>query len=548
MPVCGNRRVILRPYQTNLYNDIQSSWRVGQKNVCAVAPTGSGKTVIFSEVIRNTNAPSVAIAHRQELVVQISKALAIQGVYHGIVGPKNVIKAACGVHVEETGRSYYIPDSPVKVAGVDTLIRRKKNLSQWSRGVKLWVMDEAHHILNDNKWGKAVEMFPRANGLGVTATPLRTDKRGLSRETDGVFDTLVQGPEMRTLIDQGFLADYRIFAPPSDFRRENVEVSQTTGDFKPLSLVNEIKKSSIMGDVVSHYKRYAPGKLGVTFAPSVDVAKQICNDFIRAGVTAEVVHAGSNDAERIGALRRFKQRKTMQLVNCDLFGEGFDLPAIECVSMARATESYGLFVQQFGRGLRPMEGKTHGILIDHVGNVMRHGLPDTPRQWTLDRGEKRSSSKKTTVKTCPKCTAVFDRVFRECPYCGFYPEPTDRTAPEFVDGDLTELTPETLAKMRRDVQRIDMPAEDYQRWLLRDRHVPPINAKRNTNIHVRNQIAQKQLREALALWGGVKRAAGIPDYKSYREFYIKFNIDVLSAQSLKAAEAEELNTKVRSCL
>ena len=393
----------LRPYQQKAKEDIYASWQTRQ-NIVAVLPTGAGKTVLLSNIVNEFNASTCVIAHRQELVSQISLALATQGVRHKLIAPKNVIKNIINLHLFVIGRDYYDPNSKVATAGVDTLIRRVDQLKAWAVTVRLWVIDEAHHLLRENKWGKAVEMFPNAKGLGVTATPLRADGKGLGADNDGVFEDMVVGPNMRELIDMGFLTDYRIFAPPSDMDLSEVTVSKTTGDYNKVKMVKAAKQSHIMGDVVDHYLKLAKGKLGITFAPDVAMATEIAERFNLAGVPAEVVSAKTPDTERAKILKRFKDRELLQLVNVDLFGEGFDLPAIEVVSMARPTASYGLYVQIFGRGLRPMylEGapletteqrlwaiansiKPNAIIIDHVGNVVRHGLPDANREWSLDR-------------------------------------------------------------------------------------------------------------------------------------------------------------------
>lgn len=540
----------LRPYQQKAKEDIYNEWSAGVQNVLYVLPTGGGKTVTMSDIVHEHTGAACAIAHRQELVTQISLALARDGIKHRIIGPKNVVKLAVNIHMVEVGRSYYDPSAKVAVAGVDTLIRREAELKTWLLSVTLWLMDESHHPLQDNKWGKAIEMFPNARGLGVTATPIRADGKGLGRHADGNFDTMVLGPNMRDLIDMGFLTDYRIFAPPSDLDLTDVKISTATGDYNKDGVRKAVRKSHIMGDVVKHYLQIAKGKLGITFATDVETATDIAAQFNAAGVPAEVVSAKTPDADRIAVLRRFKNRELLQLVNVDLFGEGFDLPAIEVVSMARPTQSYSLYAQQFGRALRIMDGKTEALIIDHVGNVIRHGLPDAKRVWSLDRREKRSregASDVIPVKSCPECTGVYERVFPECPFCGFKPVPTVRTGPEVVDGDLCELDAATLAAMRGAVAEVDKDPEQYRAELMAKR-MPQIGQLANVKRHVERQEAQKQLREAIAWWGGYQRAAGRPDAESYRRFWFAFGTDVLSAQALGTKDALKLagriNTKI----
>ncbi len=375
---------------------------------------------------------------------------------------------------------------------------------------------------------------------------MRADGKGLGRHADGVIDQLVVGPGMRELITRGYLTDYRIFAPPSDIDLSTVRVSQTTGDYNRDGLRVAVHRSHIVGDVVAHYGRIARGRLGVTFAVDVETARNISAQYVAAGVPSEVVHAKTPDAERVRVLERFKRRDLLQLVNVDLFGEGFDLPAIEVVSMARPTQSYGLYAQQFGRGLRIMSGKTAAIIIDHVGNVLRHGLPDSLRTWTLDRRERRGRSEALErVRVCPVCTAVYERFYPACPFCGFRPEPVRRDGPEYVDGDLTELDTATLARMRAGIDRIDRDPDEYRAWLAAS-GTPGIAQAANMKRHYENQAAQRTLRDAIALWAGYQRAAGRPDSESYRRFYMQFGIDVLNAQALRAREATALESCVKS--
>ena len=285
---------------------------------------------------------------------------------------------------------------------------------------------------------------------------------------------------------------------------------------------------------------------GITFATDVQTATDIAAQFNAQGVPAAVVSAKTPDAERIAILRRFKRRELLQLVNVDLFGEGFDLPAIEVVSMARPTQSYGLYVQVFGRGLRIMEGKTEAMIIDHVGNVVRHGLPDASRSWSLGRREKRGKSEASDaipVKACPQCTAVYERIYKECPFCGFAPLPMARSGPEWVDGSLIELDAEALAAMRGGVEQIDK-APDVFRAELVAKHIPVIGQLSLVKKHVEKQEAQKSLREAIAWWAGYQRSLNRSDDESYRRFYFMFGVDVLSCQAYGVKDAKALTEKI----
>ena len=535
--------------------------------------TVTHNTATFSDIILKTDAPSCAIAHRQELVGQISTALARNGVRHRIIGPSKVIKMCVNLHMEEMGRSYFDPNSWHAVAGVDTLIRRHDELRSWAPQVKLWVEDEAHHVLTGNKWGKSVLMFPNAKGLGVSATPCRADGQGLGREHGGVFDEMIEGPSMRELIDMGYLTDYRIFTPPSNFLRP--EKIGSSGDFTRDGMRKAATESKIVGDIVEHYLRIAPGKLGVTFVPDLETAREVCAQFNASGVPAEVVSSESTDEERINALRKFKNRQLLQLVNVDLFGEGFDLPAIEVVSFGRPTESLSLYIQQFGRVLRLLlasglmanwermtpearkqvisgSSKPFGIIIDHVGNVERHRLPDARREWTLERRQSgRSGASREGIPpmwTCRECLGSWEKIYSSCLGCGHpRPEPSARSGPEFVDGDLIELDPFVLERMRNEVAAVDLHPEAYRVELSR-KHVPQIGQMAHVKRHVARQEAQAGLRDSLAWWAGYQRAMGRPDSESYRRFYFSFGIDVLSAQALGEKDAISLKSKVDSHL
>lgn len=530
----------LRDYQEEVVSEIYDRWKRGNQNVLVQLATGAGKTVVFSHVIANNPGHSIAIAHRVELISQISLTLGRYKIRHNILTPKANVREIVSIHMSELGCSYYDPQSRCVVAGVDTLLRMPVS-TPWFNQVNLVVQDEGHHPLKDNKWGTAAGLFPNARGLYPTATPLRADGRGLGRWADGIIDSLVVGPSMRDLINEGYLTEYRIFAPPSDLDLSMVPLS-AGGDYSPPKLRSAVHKSHITGDVVAHYLKIAPGKLGVTFAVDIEAATEIAAAFRSAGVPAEVISSKTPDLLRASIMQRFRKREIMQLVNVDLLGEGVDVPAIEVISMARPTQSYSLYSQQFGRSLRPMEGKSHAIIIDHVNNVMRHGLPDAPRSWSLERRDRRSRSGSTTdipVRTClnSNCMYVYERRFRTCPSCGHYNAPAIRSAPEYVDGDLFELDPEVLAKLRGEIDRIDSAPRIPQ-------HLDRVAQMGLAKKHHNRQISQGELRAAIALWAGHLKTGGIEDPDIYRAFYFKFKTDIATAQTLSTKDANELQKRI----
>ena len=556
----------LRPFQVDLERGCYAAWAAGAVNVMPVAATGSGKTVVLSKLLYDESGASIAIAHRQELVSQIAVALARNGVRHRVVGAKkgsSLVRVITALQVAELGYSFLDPTARCGVGGVDTIIRMNAQ-EPWFRQIRLAVQDEGHHVLKENKWGTVAQMFPNARGLFPTATPLRADGKGLGRHADGITDALVLAPSMRDIINMGYLTDYRIFAPPSDLNLSGVDISAATGDFNQDQVRKAVHKSTVTGDVVKHYLQIAPGKLGVTFAVDVEEAGKIALAFKAQGVPAEVVSAKTPDALRAAILRRFKKREILQLVNVDLFGEGFDLPAIEVVSFARPTQSFALYSQQFGRTLRLMipdnlaahwdtlgdEGRRRaiaqsskpcGIIIDHVNNVVRHKLPDARREWSLDRRDRKAKDKSDAIplRVCVNCLQPYEAIYKKCPYCDYYMAPAGRSLPEFVEGDLTELDAETLAALRGDIARID---GDFYAPQGLDVYAQMGARKR----HAERQEGQRALRNSVAWWAGVEHARGHSESESYRRFYFRFGIDVANAQLLGAREAGELAANVNA--
>ena len=552
-----------RPYQAQFKTDIYAAWNAGHRNVLGVLATRGGKTVTFADIIHEHPGAAVAIAHRQELIGQISLTLARFGVRHRVVAPTKVARFIVQQHMHELGQSYYDPTARASVAGIDTLISpgRQEELKGWAGQQTLWVMDEAHHILKNNKWGRGTEMFPRARGLGVTANTIRADGKGLGKDADGIMDALVTSIGLYELIALGYATPYRVISPAAkDLDLDSVSISGATGDYSRPQLVAMTRRSSVIGDVVKHYLKFAPGKLGITFAPDVETAGDIAKNFNAAGVPAEVISAKTPDSQRISIQEKFKRRDILQMVNVDLFGEGYDVPAIEVVSMARATASFNLFCQQFARGLTVMDGKKEAIILDHVGNCIRfsmgHGMPDSEIVWSLDRRERGTRGVRDPdlipqrMCTNPECLALYEAIHKCCPWCGHYPQPAARTGPQFVDGDLTELDAATLEEMRGRTKGVDTPVNTVHNRLASGgwNGIKLLGAVKNHRVR---QETQAELREAIAWWAGHSKAEGFTDSESYRRFYYKFGIDVLSATVLGKGEAvalaDRINKEIERC-
>lgn len=541
--------MILRPYQQDLKNAIYSSWQNGNRYVLGVLPTGGGKSPIVSDIVldrHNMGSQQVVIAHRTELVSQMAMHVARRGIPHQIIAPKDVVQQVISEQRTLFGKSFVNPRATCSVAAVDTLNARADVLKNWALQQDFWTIDEAHHVLAENKWGRAVTMFPRAYGLGVTATPGRADGMGLGAHSDGVFHDMVLGPSVRQLIEIGAITDYEYVVPQSDFQIDETAITPS-GDFSQNRMAEASKKSRLVGDVVLHYCTYALGKQTIVFAINIEDAKKIVANFEALGISARCVSSKSTDAYRTDSVKRFRNGTLQILVNVDLFGEGFDVPACECVIMARPTASLSVFLQQAGRALRPKEGKLFGIIIDPVSNYKRHRFPDSPRIWTLDRRSKKEKKQKDPeeieLKVCSQCTRVHERSVIACPHCGFIPviAPRERTL-ETVDGDLMLLDRATLERMRQNAD-LESPASVAGRvsFVAGEYAGKAAFARQNERIE-----AQKRLEHAIAVWAGWQRAKGRPDQESYRRFYLTTGVDVITARTLPKIEMEKLTAEIEA--
>ena len=539
-----------RDYQIKDEAAIYAAYAAGAKNVVYQCPTGGGKTPVGAKFVKDRQGVSAVIAHRSELVLQMSMALCLMEVRHRIIASKVVTQFIIREQRREFGRDYYDINGRAAVVAVDTLNARADKLADWARQVGFWVMDECKHLLRENKWGKAVKMFPNAYGLGLDATPNRADGKGIGRHAEGVFDAMVSGPTVSELMEQDYLSRYKIYAPESDFDISSLR-SGGTGDYTRDSMIKETARSHIVGDVVENYFKFANGTRAIVFAVDIESSNQITSQFIAAGVKAVAVNGKSKDRIREEMVRRFRTGELDVLVNVDLFGEGFDVPACETIIGARPTMSLPLYLQMFGRCLRPFDGKPFGIFIDHVGNVKRHGLPDTYREWDLNNRNKQARSKRDPdvmpIAVCPECRLVYEAITNCCPFCGHIAEPAGRSLPEQVDGDLCELSEETLERLRNQVANIHRDGAQLEHGLVLGGKEPHV-AKVIAGHHVTRQAAHVNLHNTINWWAGHGQAQGKSDSEMYRRFYHTFGVDVLSAQALSRVDAEALTIKIQERL
>jgi len=404
----------LRPYQQAAIDGARAAYKAGNRAVLFQLPTGGGKTVTASTVVRGAAQRGNGtwwLTHRRELADQASQT------FHGLGIPHGTIRAG---HISD-------PTALVQVASIQTIARRLGSLP----APELIVFDEAHHI-GASQWQQIFDAYPRARILGLTATPWRLDGQGLGTW----FGQMVSGPTVAELIEAKSLSPYRLFAPATP---DLTGVKTAAGDYQRGALAKAMDKPAIVGDAIGHYQRLCAGKRAVAFAAGVDNSKHIAAQFCAAGVPAEHVDGSMPGEARDAAVDRFRRGETLILSNADLFGEGFDVPAIEAAILLRPTKSLSLYLQQVGRALRPFEGKTEAIILDHAGNSLVHGLPDDEREWDLEDRERRkkATASEVPVRQCEECFFVY-RPAPRCPQCGHAPTVRVREI-EQIEGSLEEV-------------------------------------------------------------------------------------------------------------
>lgn len=546
--------IVLRPDQAALKQAIYNEWNAGASNALAIACTGFGKSIVVSDIIldgHNQGLTECIMAHRNELVGQMSLHVAARGIQHRIIGPSTTISGIIQEHRTNFGRSFINPDAKCSVGSVQTINSRASQLKQWAAQVDRWTLDEAHHgIGNDNVesnvWGKAIRLFTNASGLGVTACPQRADGKGLGRHADGPFDRMIIGPSMRETIEMGNLSDYEFACPESDMIVDDEDFS-TSGDLSPKKGRAASVKSHIVGDVVVEYMARAAGRRAICFATDVETSNDIANRFNASGISAASVSAKTDTGVRREMVRRFKENKLSVLVNVDLFDEGFDCPGADVVIMARPTASLNKYLQMAGRAMRrdPANPAKVALIIDHVSNFKRHLMPDRPRVWTLDRRDKRAKKApdpdEIALTACRECSRPYERCLPHCPYCGAEPVviPGSRT-PEQVDGDLVLLDRETLAQMRA-AMTLEAPADIGARVAFAAGEIAGRGAVNRQMDRIGSQVA---LKDAIEQWAGIRLHGGDEERTVHRRFYLTTGMTVLQAMALSRAEMDDLRVTV----
>lgn len=426
----------LRDYQQQGVDALRSRFRAGDRNVLYQLPTGGGKTVVFSYITEGASRRDnrvLILVHRQELIRQTSASLQEIGVNHGIIAPG------------------FTPSwDSVQVASVQTLVKRLDRIHP----PQLIISDECHHA-GAASWSKVFNKFPSANILGVTATPCRLDGKGLGRSAGGFFDSMVNGPSVSWLIEQGFLAKPKIYAPPVGADLTNIR--KKYGEFVTADAAAAMDKPMITGCAVEHYRKLANKIPAIAFCASVAHAEHVAEQFRSAGYNAASIDGTMHDSDRKARIRDLGNGRLHVLTSCDVVSEGTDIPIVGAAILLRPTASMGLYLQQVGRALRMYPGKTHAIILDHVGNVMRHGMPEEDRDWSLEgsgtggKGKKKEEDS-LKIKQCEQCYGVHVPA-PKCPFCGHVYEVVTREL-GVAEGELQELDSTRLAAI--DLERAKM--------------------------------------------------------------------------------------------
>jgi DNA repair protein RadD len=417
-----------RDYQINAIQGVRNAIFNGSKRVLVQASTGAGKTHIAARIIEsavNKGKRVLFVAHRKEIIGQSSLKLDSMDIDHGII---------------MADHPRYKPTELVQVASVQTLRVRHKPKAD------IVFFDEAHLSVSKS-FLDLVEHYKESIIIGLTATPVRTDGRGLGE----IYQHMTQVVPMRELIEQGFLVQPRVFAP---FIPNLGNFKVVRGDYDATQVAAEMDKSSITGDIVKHWKQHAQGRSTICFASSVAHSEHIADEFNANGITAKHLDAKTPAHLRDKIIHDFKIGKFKVLSNMGILIEGFDYPETSCVILARPTQSVTIYLQAVGRGMRTACGKDDVIILDHAGLTHSHGFVTDDREWSLDGRKKKSrknaEDKALSVHICVKCFCAYSKQEHPdaCPECG---KETEKRAIIEVDTDaeLVEISPLEIKAQKR---------------------------------------------------------------------------------------------------
>jgi len=406
----------LWPHQEKAVCEIEKAWSNGVQRVLCQSPTGSGKSRILRTIVDNhsqSKAVIYIIAHRSTLVRQLSDEISDAGIRHGII---------------QSGAPYI--RYRVQVCSMQTLVRRLDKLPS----PELIIIDECHHI-KAKSYLSIINKWSKAKLLGMTATPQRTDGSGL----DDIFQHLILGESVRNLIDGGFLSDYEYYAP------EQVDMSgvhMRAGEYNTSESLERVDKKFITGSAVEHYKRFADHQPAIVACVSIAHSEHVAQDFREAGYKALAVNSRMQPIEVARAIDGLRNGTLEILTQCEMLSEGVDVPGAVALIWLRPTASLIIFLQNVGRVLRRGDDKPKAIILDHVGNYTRFGLPDDGRVWSL-QGRKRGAAEPSKYKRCPQCLhgdiTVSSRICKHCGYQWAETEEQGERIPEEKEGQLVSV-------------------------------------------------------------------------------------------------------------
>lgn len=381
----------LRSYQQQAKTDIFASWDECD-NVLFQMPTGTGKTRLFTSIIsdikawgilKHQSAKVLIIAHRSELIEQISESLSKYYVNHGIIagGKERNLR----------------PD--VQVASIQTITHHANADVAQSLNADFIIIDEAHHSMA-NSYKKLWNLYPYAKKLGVTATPWRMNHLGFQ----SIYEKLITSDSIHDFISAGWLAPYTYYSITDGSTVHHdikaIEDFDIEGDYKISALERVMDREGIRAELLASYKKYAQGKKGIIYSVSRKHSSHICQEFRQAGINIVNIDSQTPREERKLYVQRFKQGLIDIIVNVDIFSEGFDCPDIEFIQLARPTKSLVKYLQQVGRGLRPTKDKSKCLILDNVGAHLEFGLPDSNHDWEKEfRGEPPKAKRKRAAKS-----------------------------------------------------------------------------------------------------------------------------------------------------
>ena len=398
IPVRKPRRVP-RDYQIAAVHEVG---RNIHRRPLLVAPTGSGKTFMGSLIVSEIGVPTLWLAHRIELIDQAAASLRAMGLRVGII---------------KAGRTPD-PGAMTQVASIQSLARRE------CPPADLIVIDEAHHVVGGS-YQRTLEKYPGVPTIGLSATPFRLDGRGLGT----TFGHIVVAAYTDDLVAEGFLHAPKVYASePPDLRGLKI----VGGDYVAGQLAQRMAGRS--ASVLETWRQRANGLPTIAFCVNVAHSMEVAEAFNAAGIPAEHLDGTTDKDTRAEALDHLRSGETKVICNCDLFGEGVDLPLLGCAILFRPTASLSLHLQQLGRIMRVCEGKTIPIALDHAGNHHRHGLVTRRLNYSLDGSSRVGSDEPLGLRQCKGCFVLYSNKLDTCPECGLVHVPEKRDTPDVAGG------------------------------------------------------------------------------------------------------------------